>query len=185
MAISFECDYCGEAIYHEHDWLDLSIQDRSSGASAAELNRMGLERVNEKMHFHLFCFNSVVRQVDSHREWAQGQSDSPGGLEWQLVEISHRRPAILEPTYENRILDLCRERGINRDELAEQVGTSRGAVGRWLKSHQNKYGRPVGLTEKWAKRLVIFFDLDSTDDLFKREPGGEAPAEEFDAEAAR
>lgn len=185
MAISFECDYCGEAVYRGDQWMRLSVEEPTPRLRAAELDRMGLEefekRVQGDFHFHTRCFKEAVRMIDDHCRWAKGE-DSSGGLQWELVEQHRRRrhtPAVLEPRYDNRILDLCRERGIDRDQLAEELGTSRGAVGRWLKSYTNAVGRPIGITAKWLKRLQMFFDLDSRDELFEHEPTGDAPDVEF------
>lgn len=186
MAISFECDYCGEGLYRGQEWIRLHAEERSSGAARA-LDRMGLEelehRIQSDFHFHVRCFTNAMGMIDNHARWAKGE-DCPGGLQWELVEQDKRGPrrrrqAVLEPRYDNRIRTLCRERGIDRDELAEQLGTSRGAVGRWLKCYAEKNGHVVGIGAQWLKRLQMFFDLDSRDDLFEREPTGDAPAEEF------
>ena len=187
MAITYDCDYCGTAIHRGSDWVSFQVDDRSAGARARQLDRMGLEdlehRLQSDLHFHLQCVRSLIGMLDDRVQWAKGE-ETPGGLQWELVEQDRRGPrlrrqAVLEPRYENRILDLCRERGIDRDQLAEQLGTSRGAVGRWLKSYVTEIGRPIGITAKWLKRLQMFFDLDSKDELFTSKPTGDAPAEEF------
>lgn len=186
MAIFFECDYCGEGIYDGQAWVKLRSEEVGSHARARELDRMGLadveKRIRSNFHFHASCLSQALDLIDGHRRWAKGD-ETGEGLEWELVERNWRRhrrtPPVLEPRYENRIMDLCRERGIDRDDLAAQLGTSRGAVGRWLKCYAEKDGHVVGLGAQWLKRLQMFFDLDSRDDLFKREPTGDAPAEEF------
>ena len=117
MAISFHCDYCGEALCRDHDGVEFSVVERGSGAGTEALNRMGLngldDRIKEAFHFHLNCFERAMGMIDNHRRWAQGDGDA-AGLKWELVEqVDHpwqrRRPAVLEPIYRNRILALCRE----------------------------------------------------------------------------
>ncbi len=180
MAISFECDYCGREIYQD-DWVKFNAEERSPGVSSRALNRMGLGDLDRssRFDFHLHCFRDITRIMKDRRRWAQGAADGTG-LEWRLEECDeYRRPAVVKPIYRNRILQLCREKDIDRDELAERLGTSRGAVGRWLKSYVTDRGRPVGITAQWIKRLQMFFDLDSRDDLFESEATGDAPAAEF------
>jgi hypothetical protein len=103
MALDFICDYCGQSIYREHDWVRMQAEDRSENADRHSLKRMGLKALDAPLqqgfHFHLLCFERVVGLLEDHRDWAE----SSNGLElpsWAEGELDGPAPAAEEPTGE-------------------------------------------------------------------------------------
>lgn len=97
MAITWECDYCGQTIYRENGWVRLQADDRG-GYSKDDLNRMGLNskvarRVEQSFCFHAACFEQTVRLLDDHRAWAELAEEREDSLpRWLGDELTEPIP---------------------------------------------------------------------------------------------
>lgn len=97
MAITWECDYCGQTIYRENGWIRLHA-DEGGSYSKDDLNRMGLKgkvarRVEQSFCFHAECFEQAVRLLDDHRAWAELADEREDSLpRWKDDELTEPVP---------------------------------------------------------------------------------------------